>query len=79
MERSIKKRKSGNNNRGWSALKSPSGKLFSGVLNGNGLIVGAEQDVKDLWFHGCYGKGLMSRSRADRLAKHRKEDYRKSR
>ena len=69
MKRS-RKGQGGQGNRGgneWSALKSPAGRQIQGVLNGNGVTVTREQDVKHLWFCGCYGKGVLSRSQAERL------------
>ena len=36
-------------------------------FNGNGSLVKNDADVSALWRHGCYGKGILSRSRADRL------------
>lgn len=54
-----KKRQRG---KSWSAHVSPSGKSFVGELNGMSVLVRDENHVKDLWRHGCYGKGVMSRS-----------------
>lgn len=64
MQGSIKKRKSGG---GASSLHSPRRLQVQAELNGNGALVRSEQQGRDLWTHGCFGKGVMSRSRAERL------------
>ncbi len=57
-----KKRKTG-----VSSLQSPRRLQVQAELNGIGALVLSEQQGRDLWTHGCYGKGVLSRSRAERL------------
>jgi tRNA-intron lyase len=63
MQGAIKKRKAG----GASSLQSPRGLRVEAELTGNGALVLSEQQGRELWTHGCYGKGVLSRSRAERL------------
>ncbi len=62
-----KQKKFGNNSSQRSSLKSPSCLSIVAELNGNGSVVKEEEDCQKLWTHGCFGRGLMSRSRPERL------------
>lgn len=52
---------------GESSLRSPAGLAIEAELSGNGALVRSEQQAAALWSHGCFGKGLLSRSRPERL------------
>ncbi len=52
---------------GGTSLRSPRQLQVRAELHGNGALVLSEQSGRDLWTHGCYGKGVLSRSKAERL------------
>ena len=51
---------------GATSLRSPSSLRVRAELHGNGSTVLGEADGRALWSHGCFGKGMLSRSRAER-------------
>ncbi len=68
MKGNIKKKQKHSGSHQRSSLKSPCGLSLVGELNGNGCLVKSASDCESLWTHGCFGRGLMSRSRPERLS-----------
>lgn len=70
---SIKKKQKFGNGSERSSLKSPGSLSLVGELNGNGCLITSEAECSQLWWHGCFGRGLMSRSRPERLSGSRQQ------